>query len=107
MVSPLTLQFWYRRRQLTPARIRSALPEAALYVALIAAGLWLILDTSSRHGSNFFYVLFLPVIIAAVRQGFDGACLSLLVTQIELVFLLQRYSFDAATSPSSRHSCSS
>ena len=96
-VSPLTLRLWYLRRQLTSARIRSALPEAALYVALIAAGLWLILDTSSQHGSNFFYVLFLPVIIAAVRQGFDGACLSLLVTQIGLVFLLQRYSFDAAT----------
>jgi two-component system, LuxR family, sensor kinase FixL len=97
VVSPLILRFWYLRRQLAPASIRSALPEAAVYVAMITAGLWVILDTRSQHGSNFFYLLFLPVIIAAVRQGFDGACFSLLVTQIGLVLLLQHYSFDAET----------
>src|SRR5215470_17457090 len=93
VVSPLILRFWYLRRQLTPERIRSAVLEAAVYVAPITAGLWAIIDTRSQHGSNFFYLLFLPVIIAAVRQGFDGACFSLLVTQIGLVLLLQRYSF--------------
>jgi C4-dicarboxylate-specific signal transduction histidine kinase len=97
VVSPLMLRFWYLRRHLTPASIRSALPEAAVYVALISAGLWVVLDTRSQHGSNFFYLLFLPVIIAAVRQGFDGACFSLLVTQIGLVLLLQHRSFDAET----------
>jgi two-component system, LuxR family, sensor kinase FixL len=97
VVSPLTLRLWYLRHQLTPARIMSVLPEASLYAALIAGSLWVILQTSSQHGSDFFYLLFLPVIMAAVRQGFDGACVSLLVTQIGLVLLLQRYSFDAAT----------
>jgi two-component system, LuxR family, sensor kinase FixL len=97
VVSPLTLRLWYHWHQLTPARLRSVLPEAVVYVALIVTGLWVILDTSSQHGSNFFYLLFLPVIIAAVRQGLDGACFSLLVTQIGLVLLLQRYSFDAET----------
>jgi DNA polymerase III subunit epsilon len=53
-------------------RAAPALPEAAVYAALIAVGLWVILDTGSQQGSNFFYLLFLPVIIAAVRQGFDG-----------------------------------
>jgi len=97
VVSPLTLRLWCLRHQLTAARIRSVLPAAAVYVLLIAAGLWVILSTSSQHGSDFFYLLFLPVIIAAVQQGFDGACLSLLVTQIGLVLALQRYSFDAKT----------
>jgi len=97
VVSPLTLRLWYLRRQLTPARIMSVLPEAILYAVLIAASLWVIFQTSSQHGSDFFYLLFLPVIMAAVRQGFDGACISLLVTQIGLVLLLQRHSFDAAT----------
>jgi two-component system, LuxR family, sensor kinase FixL len=97
VVSPLTLRLWYLRRQLTPARILSVLPEAILYAVLIAGSLWVILETSSQHGSDFFYLLFLPVIMAAVRQGFDGACISLLVTQIGLVLLLQRHSFDAAT----------
>jgi two-component system, LuxR family, sensor kinase FixL len=97
VVSPLTLRLWHLRRQLTAARLRAALPEAVVYAALITASLWVILDTRSQHGSNFFYLLFLPVIIAAVRQGFDGACFSLLATQIGLVFLLQRYGFDAET----------
>lgn len=97
VVSPLTLRCWYMRRQLTLEYFRSVFLEAAVYAALIAAGLWLISDTSSQHGSNFFYLLFLPVIIAAVRQGLDGACLSLLVTQIGLVLLLQRHGFDAST----------
>jgi signal transduction histidine kinase len=97
VVSPLILRLWYLRRQLTPVRIMSVLPEAILYAVLIAASLWVIFQTSSQHGSDFFYLLFLPVIMAAVRQGFDGACISLLVTQIGLVLLLQRHSFDAAT----------
>jgi two-component system, LuxR family, sensor kinase FixL len=90
VVSPLTLRLWYLRHQLTPGGIKSALPEAVVYAALIAAGLFVVLDTKSQHGSNFFY---LPVIIAAVRQGLDGASFSLLVTQIGLVLLLQRYQF--------------
>jgi len=97
VVSPLTLRLWRLRRQWTLARVRSVLPEAVAYLGLIAAGLWVILDTGSQHGSNFFYLLFLPVIIAAVRHGFDGACFSLLATQIGLVLLLQRYGFDAET----------
>ena len=97
VLSPLILRFWYLRCQLTSTRIKSVLPEAALYLALIAVTLWLILKTSSEHGSDFFYVLFLPVIVVAVRRGFDGACLSLLVTQIGLVLLLQRNSFDTST----------
>ena len=36
VVSPLMLRFWYLRRHLTPASIRSALPEAVVYVALIS-----------------------------------------------------------------------
>jgi two-component system, LuxR family, sensor kinase FixL len=97
VVSPLTLRCWYLRRQLTRELFRSVLPETTVYVALIATGLWLIFNINSQHGSNFFLVLFLPVIIAAVRQGFDGACFSLLVTQVGLVLVLQRQSFDATT----------
>jgi two-component system sensor kinase FixL len=97
VVSPLMLRFWYLRRRLRLEHIRSVLPEAAIFAALIGVCLLSILETSLQHGSNFFYLLFLPVIIAALRHGIDGACVILLATQIGLVFLLQRYSFDAAT----------
>jgi signal transduction histidine kinase len=93
IVSPLVLRFW--RSRLTLEHIRSVLPEAAILAALVGACLLLILETSLQYGSNFFYLLFLPVIIAALRRGIDGACVSLLVTQIGLVFLLQSNKFDA------------
>jgi signal transduction histidine kinase len=95
IVSPLVLRFWYLRRRLTLVHIRSVLPEAAILAALIGACLLLILETSLQHGSDFFYLLFLPVIIAALRRGVDGACVSLLATQIGLVFLFQSNKFDA------------
>ena len=91
------LRFWYLRSRLRLEHIRSVLPEAAIFAALIGLCLLAILETSLQHGSEFFYLLFLPVVIAALRHGIDGACVSLLATQIALVFLLQRYSFDAAS----------
>jgi signal transduction histidine kinase len=97
IVSPLMLRFWYLRSRLRLEHIRSVLPEAAIFAALIGLCLLAILETSLQHGSEFFYLLFLPVVIAALRHGIDGACVSLLATQIALVFLLQRYSFDAAS----------
>jgi two-component system, LuxR family, sensor kinase FixL len=93
VVSPLVLRSWYLRHELTPERIRSVLPEFAIYVTLIVAGLWSIVHSSNHH----FYPLFLPVIVSAIRRGLDGACFSLLVTQIGLVLLLQYYGFDAET----------
>jgi two-component system sensor kinase FixL len=95
VVSPLVLRFWYLRSRLRLEHIRSVLPEAAIFAALIGLCLLAILETNTQHGSKFFYLLFLPVVIAALRHGIDGACVSLLATQIALVFLLQRYSFDA------------
>jgi two-component system, LuxR family, sensor kinase FixL len=96
VVSPLMLRFWYLPSRLRLEHIRSVLPEAGIFAALIGLCLLVILETNTQHGSKFFYLLFLPVVIAALRHGIDGACVSLLATQIALVFLLQRYSFDAA-----------
>ena len=41
-------------------------------------------------------ILFVPVVIAAVRRGVDGACLSLAVTQFSLIGLLHLSGHDAA-----------
>ena len=46
-------------------------------------------------GFKFFYLLFLPVVVAAVRHGLDGACIGLAITQLGLVGLLHRYGYDA------------
>jgi C4-dicarboxylate-specific signal transduction histidine kinase len=43
-----------------------------------------------------FYLLFVPVVIAAVRHGLDGACFSLAVTQFSLIGLLHLSGYDAS-----------
>src|SRR5215831_6190379 len=60
---------------------------------MIIAGLWFVLNTQNHDIDP----LFLPIVLAAIRQGFDGACFSLLITQIGLVILLQHFGFDAET----------
>ena len=93
IISPLVLRFWYLRHELTMERIKSALPEFIVYTAMIIAGLWFVLNTQNHDIDP----LFLPIVLAAIRQGFDGACFSLLITQIGLVILLQHFGFDAET----------
>jgi two-component system sensor kinase FixL len=97
VISPILLRFSYLRQQFTAPNLAAISLEVAIYGILIAMGLWIIVSNRGAHGSNFFYILFLPVVITAVRFGVDGACLSLLATQIGLVQLLQQYGSDADT----------
>ena len=101
IISPLVLRFWYLRHELTMERIKSALLEFIVYTAMIIAGLWFVLNTQNHDIDP----LFLPIVLAAIRQGFDGACFSLLITQIGLVILLQHFGFDAETLPSFNFLC--
>jgi C4-dicarboxylate-specific signal transduction histidine kinase len=71
------------------------LPETAVFCVVVLAALWLIARTESADGFKLFYLLFLPVVVAAVRRGLDGATLSLAVTQLALVGLLIRHGHEA------------
>jgi len=51
--------------------------------------------SENAHGFRLFYLLFVPVVIAAVRYGVDGACVSLAVTQFSLIGLLHFSGYDA------------
>ena len=42
-------------------------------------------------------MLFLPVVVVAVRHGIDGSCLALASTQLGLVAVLRAYGYDATT----------
>jgi signal transduction histidine kinase len=95
VVSPLVLRL-PRLRATIPISYRWALAcETALYGALVFTGFLVVFNTKNEHGSNFFYLLFLPTISVAMRFGLDGACIGLLATQIGLVYLLQRDGSDA------------
>ena len=87
VVAPLLLRFSVRER-LEIRRLLSLAPESALYLCLIGAALWLIAGSEDGYGFRLFYLLFVPVVIAAVRHGVDGACFSLAVTQFGLIGLL-------------------
>jgi two-component system, LuxR family, sensor kinase FixL len=87
---------FFRQRGITLLGLRSAAPEGVLYIIVIGAALCAISGSESLHGFRLFYVLFVPVVIAAVRHGLDRACFSLAVTQFGLIGLLHLSGYDAA-----------
>jgi two-component system, LuxR family, sensor kinase FixL len=95
VVTPLLLRFRVQE-QLKAHRLLSLAPEGALYFCIIGVALWLIIGSEEVHGSRLVYLLFVPVVIAAVRHGIDGACFSLAVTQFSLIGLLHFSGYDAS-----------
>jgi two-component system, LuxR family, sensor kinase FixL len=70
--------------------------EVALFVLVTGFALWMIVGSERPNDYKYFSLLFLPVVVVAVRYGFDGACLALASTQLGLVALLRAYGYDAA-----------
>jgi signal transduction histidine kinase len=93
VMTPLVLRLALRRPTGLARAVLPVLPEAVVFVAAIALCLWLIVIPQT--GFSFFYLLFLPVGVTAVRYGLDGACLALAFTQFGLVGLLHLYGYDA------------
>jgi len=95
VVTPLLLRFSVRER-FEARRLLSPAPEIVLYLLLIGIALWLIIGSEEANGFRLFYLLFVPVVIAGVRHGLDGACFSLAVTQFSLIGILHLSGYDAA-----------
>jgi two-component system, LuxR family, sensor kinase FixL len=96
VVTPLLLRFVFRQRGIALRGLLSIAPEGVLYLVVIGAALWAINGSESLHGFRLFYLLFVPVVIAAVRHGLDGACFSLAITQFGLIGLLHFSGYGAA-----------
>ena len=94
LMTPLLLRFAFRRRHIDLRRLSSIAVEVILYLCMIGVALSAILGESA--GSQLFYLLFVPVVIAAVRHGLDGACFSLAIVQFGLIGILQLSGYDAA-----------
>jgi two-component system, LuxR family, sensor kinase FixL len=94
VVTPLLLRFRVRER-FEARRLLSPVLEFAFYLFLIGAALWLITGSEEAYGFRLFYLLFVPVVIAALRHGLDGACFSLASTQFGLIGLLHVSGYDA------------
>lgn len=96
VVTPLLLRFVFRHKSIALRGLLANAPEAILFLVIIGAALWAINGSASLYGFQLFYLLFVPVVTAAVRHGLDGACLSLAVTQFGLIGLLRLSGYDAA-----------
>jgi two-component system, LuxR family, sensor kinase FixL len=94
VTTPLVLRFARRWRQRTLHLLVHRIPEFAFFAVVIVAALWPIARTESADDYTLFYLLFFPVVVAAVRHGLDGACLALAATQFGLVGLLHYHDYD-------------
>ena len=95
VMTPLLLRLICNGREALMGHSRVVVPEVLLYAAMIAASLWIIAGAGTDAGFKFFYLLFAPVVVSAVRYGFDGACIALAVTQFGLVGVLHLFGTDA------------
>jgi two-component system, LuxR family, sensor kinase FixL len=78
-LTPFALFVWTRRKIL-PLSI-----ETALQCAAIACALLMVFGLSKEREFQLFYVLFLPIVWMAVRNGIEGVSAGILVTQCGLL----------------------
>lgn len=93
VVTPLVLRVLHKHP--LPIFSRQLAFEVLIYLALIIGALFIIARMGPAEGVEFFYLLFLPVVLAALRYGLDGACVVLAVLQLGLVGVLQYFAADA------------
>ncbi len=65
--------------------------ESGLFAAGIVAVLWAALSGRFSRGNEMFYLLFLPLILVAVRRGLRGAAAAILALDTGIILALQLY----------------
>jgi signal transduction histidine kinase len=92
VVTPLLLRAYVMRQRLLSPSPRILLELTLLTLALLPM---LVLATwPGLERPSLFYLLFLPIVVAAVRAGIDGACVALGLAQLILVALLHLHDVD-------------
>lgn len=71
--------------------------ESVGYLAATALTLWVAFGIGAGADFKYFYVLFLPVVWAAARQGLAGAVLSAAIVQLGIIGSVQLMGFTAVT----------
>jgi two-component system, LuxR family, sensor kinase FixL len=103
VVTPLLLRLtrlWQHRQHWKAwlgAPPLTVLIEVVLFVLVTGFALWMIVGSARPNDYKYFSMLFLPVVVVAVRHGIDGSCLALASTQLGLVAVLRAYGYDATT----------
>jgi len=71
--------------------------DALWHILATAAALWVAFGLGAETDFIYFYVLFLPIVWAAARQGLTGAVLSAALTQIGIIVAVQWLGFAPIT----------
>ncbi|NQD38745.1 hypothetical protein HPT27_17140 [Permianibacter sp. IMCC34836] len=83
VVVPLILSYWQREE-----RSHWALPDR-LWLLILLALLWYVFALESTDEFRHFYLLFVPLIALALRQGLAGATVAVALTQVALIVLMR------------------
>lgn len=73
--------------------------DAGVFLLLLAAMITLMFSLDARNGERLFYLLFVPLIVLAMRRGLPGAAIGIVIVQIAIVaslWLAGRSAEDAA-----------
>jgi signal transduction histidine kinase len=92
--SPLALRLMRYRSQPPAAPRLREVGEAMAYLAVTALALVIALYPAEGWPRDMFYLLFLPIGVASIRFGVDGACASLAAAQLGLITILHFHGFD-------------
>ncbi len=76
-------------------RLLATKGETAVLLVATAAALWIAFSVGAESEFKYFYVLFLPIVWAAARQGFSGAVLIAAVIQIGIIVIVNRLGFSS------------
>lgn len=71
--------------------------ESPLYLLATGFTLWLTFGVGDTADFKYFYILFMPVIWAAARQGLAGAVFSAAIVQIGIISSVQLLGFSTTT----------
>jgi two-component system, LuxR family, sensor kinase FixL len=76
-------------------RVNISIVDISMFSFGLTVAFWMIFGPSTTNEFQFFYLLFLPVIWTAIRLGFEGAALALLVLHVALVAITKFEGYNA------------
>ena len=95
-VTPLGLKLARTKLGLQMASVAKAWPELLCFSLCVSLFATLILRTGEGATLQYFYIFFIPTMLAAARFGLFGASLMLVATELSLVILLEWVDADAS-----------
>jgi signal transduction histidine kinase len=78
-----------------PVLSRSTSIDVAGFLITLFCAFWLIFGVVRAHEYQFFYLLFLPIVWIAIRAGYAGASIALLLTHVLLVTIASTLGYAA------------